>query len=137
MLNWGRVDPAKLRPIFRAALIRRLEPLSTLWLVVYGWRSTAEQAALYQTFLAGGPKAAPPGLSPHEYGLAVDVVLDIDGKIGGAVSWDTVKYAKQWNGLYAVVDASPELHSGRFFGDGDHIELVKWRRQLGSAAKAA
>lgn len=137
MINFGRVDPKGFDPRFLAALIKRLEPLKTLWLVTYGRRSTAEQAALYQTFLAGGPKAAPPGLSPHEYGLAADVALDIDGKVGGAVSWDTKKYAKQWNGLWAAVDASPELHSGRFFGDGDHIEMVKWRRVLVPVAKAA
>jgi hypothetical protein len=136
MINWGHVDSGECDPRLVVAVKKRLEPLPTLWLVTYGWRSTAEQAALYQAFLAGGPKAAPPGLSPHEYGLAIDVVLDIDGKVGGAVSWDTKKYAKQWNGLWAAVDASPELHSGRFFQDADHIEMVKWRRLL-AVAKAA
>ena len=39
----------------------------------YGIRTHAEQAVLYQRYLRGGPKAAPPGLSLHQYGLAVDV----------------------------------------------------------------
>ncbi len=41
--------------------------------VTSGWRSYAEQAALYARYLAGGPLAAPPGHSSHESGQAVDV----------------------------------------------------------------
>jgi len=41
--------------------------------VISGFRTYAEQAALYANFLAGGNIAAPPGMSSHETGNAVDV----------------------------------------------------------------
>jgi hypothetical protein len=41
--------------------------------VTSGFRSYAEQAALYARYLAGGPLAARPGTSSHEFGQAVDV----------------------------------------------------------------
>jgi hypothetical protein len=41
--------------------------------VTSGFRSYAEQAALYQRYLHGGPLAAKPGTSSHEFGQAVDV----------------------------------------------------------------
>jgi hypothetical protein len=41
--------------------------------VISGFRTYAEQAALYQRYLAGGPIAAKPGTSSHERGEAVDV----------------------------------------------------------------
>lgn len=41
--------------------------------IVSGWRSSAQQAVLYQRYLAGtGNLAAPPGRSNHERGLAID-----------------------------------------------------------------
>lgn len=47
--------------------------------VTSGWRSRAEQAVLYQRWLAGtGNRAAPPGQSNHESGQAVDVT-DTEG----------------------------------------------------------
>lgn len=41
-------------------------------------RSHAQQAALYRNYLAGRATfpAAPPGLSKHEQGLAVDIVVN-------------------------------------------------------------
>jgi phage-related minor tail protein len=41
--------------------------------VISGFRTYAEQAALYARYLAGGPIAAKPGTSSHERGEAVDV----------------------------------------------------------------
>lgn len=41
--------------------------------VTSGFRTYAEQAALYQRYLNGGPLAARPGTSSHESGQAVDV----------------------------------------------------------------
>jgi peptidoglycan L-alanyl-D-glutamate endopeptidase CwlK len=38
-------------------------------------RSYAEQAELYKKYLAGGPIAAPPGKSNHNFGLAFDVTI--------------------------------------------------------------
>lgn len=41
--------------------------------VTSGFRTYAEQAALYARYQAGGPLAAAPGTSSHEFGQAVDV----------------------------------------------------------------
>lgn len=42
--------------------------------ILSGWRDSAQQALLYQRYLAGtGNLAAPPGRSNHEKGLAIDV----------------------------------------------------------------
>lgn len=41
-----------------------------------GRRSMEEQSRLYQRYLQGGPRAAPPGQSAHEYGLAVDIYVE-------------------------------------------------------------
>jgi hypothetical protein len=60
------------KPLFREAVEKRLGPLRELWLVTHGYRSLEEQGALYAKYKAGGPKAAPPGLSPHKYGLAIE-----------------------------------------------------------------
>lgn len=128
MISWGHVDPTGVTEEFRQALQATLEPLPDLWLVTHGFRSTAEQAALYAKYKAGGPRAAPPGLSPHEYGMAIDVALDIDGKMGGQVTWNTEAepFKGAWGRLWAAVDASAILHSGRYFHDPDHIERTKW-----------
>lgn len=50
------------------------------------FRSLGLQGDLYKKYKNGGPLAAKPGLSFHNYGLAVDFCLLIDGR---AVSWDT------------------------------------------------
>lgn len=123
MLVW-HVDASELQPEFRGAVEDTLSPLPDLWLVTQGFRSSEEQAALYAAYKAGGPKAAPPGSSPHEYGLAVDVALEVNGR----ASWDLSNPA--WARLFAAIDASALLHSGRFFRDADHIERVSWRRHL-------
>jgi hypothetical protein len=53
-----------------------------------GYRTRAEQAALYAQFLAGhGAPADPPGVSEHQKGTAADVVIgDADGKNLGSSS---------------------------------------------------
>lgn len=62
--------------------------------IAQGLRTNAEQAALYaQGRTVKGAKVtnAKAGQSIHNYGLAVDIVLIIDGK---TASWDT---AKNWD----------------------------------------
>lgn len=44
-------------------------------------RSFDLQNVLYQKYLNGGPKAAPPGKSFHNYGLAIDVYWIENGQI--------------------------------------------------------
>lgn len=119
------VDASLLDTEFRGAWEETAGPLPDTWLVTQGWRSRAVQAALYAHYQAGGPLAAPPGLSPHEWGLAVDVALL---RADGSVSWDLGDAA--WGRLFQAVDASALLHSGRHFTkpDPDHIERVGWQR---------
>lgn len=66
------MDPDDLDHWFREAVEKRLGALPQLWPVTYGYRSLVEQGALYAKYKAGSPKASPPGLSPHNYGLAIE-----------------------------------------------------------------
>lgn len=47
------------------------------YLCTYGHRTFEESSALYKAHMNGGPKAAPAGLSAHNYGLAGDEALII------------------------------------------------------------
>lgn len=48
--------------------------------IISGYRTDAEQARLYAKYKAGGPVAAPPGHSNHNFGLAWDIgIFDGDG----------------------------------------------------------
>lgn len=101
------------------------------WIVTYGFRTRDEQAALHARWLlwleenptadpSTGPRAAPPGMSAHEFGLAVDLILITNGK-------DDWRYkGEDWRRLVASVLASPRLHSLDSIGDTDHIEAVHW-----------
>lgn len=127
MIFWRSVDPLKLEPVFRQDVIELLTMTPVNWYVLYGYRSLAEQAALYDKYVKGGPKAAPPGLSPHNYGLAVDVVPDGDPDIPGLQpDWNTTSAA--WSDLLAAIKAHPRLHSGASFRDTDHVERLGWQR---------
>lgn len=127
MINWRTVDPAKLEPGFRADLESLLTGSTFYWYVLYGYRSLAEQALLYQKYQQGGPKAAPPGLSPHNFGLAIDLVPDANPDIPGLQpDWNTQSAAWQW--LFGELKVHPRLHSGQSFQDDDHIEKVGWAR---------
>lgn len=83
----------KFRPIAEAAYKEASEALTgrATLRIAYGLRTFAEQNALYaQGRTAPGQRVtnAPGGKSVHNYGLAVDIVLIIDGK---TASWDTLK----------------------------------------------
>ena len=91
------LDPSALRPLVASLDGRGLDPrldraVERLLIagrgaihVVSGWRSPAEQSALWAEALAkhGSPEAAddwvaPPGSSMHERGLAVDLGGDVE-----------------------------------------------------------
>lgn len=59
-----------------------------------GFRTYAEQDTLHKAYISGkGGIAAPPGLSSHNYGLAVDVARDINlVKPGLQPVWDKKDY---------------------------------------------
>lgn len=126
MIVWRKdVDPTLLEPVFRADVEALLAGSPFTWLVTSGHRSNAEQSRLWQIHLAGGPKAAPPGKSAHNYGLAVDVVPDGDtGKPGIQPDWSG--HSAAWKWLGDAVDKHPRLRHGRHFGDSPHIQKVNW-----------
>ena len=115
-LRWD-VPSDKLDPQFCEDIDGLLGASAFHWVVTIGYRTFAEQKALYEKHLAGGPLAAPPGESAHNWGLAVDCAFIKDGQ---ALSWDTSGAEFPW--LWAAVLAHPRLHSGHSFQDDDHIE---------------
>lgn len=122
-----KVDQSKINPQLMADLHQAIDPLPDHWEVTYGFRTWDEQNALYQKHLAGGPVAAPPGNSPHEFGLAVDVVLvEPNGKTNYNVK------DPRWQAMLDAVYAHPRLHSLKSIGDYDHIEAVNWRAHVGT-----
>ena len=125
MITW-RCSPASLDQKFLEDVASMLGNSPYSWYVVSGYRSIPEQIELYKKYKAGGPRAAPPGKSAHNFGLAIDVVLDMDGaKPGLQPSWDTKLPGWLW--LKAKCAAHPRLKSGWSFNDWPHIEAYKWR----------
>lgn len=86
-----------LHPAVRDSALRILEKAETVLTgpaklrYAYTLRTFAEQAAIYaQGRITKGPIVtwAPAGYSYHNYGLAFDIVLIVNGKLA---SWDTLK----------------------------------------------
>lgn len=127
MLDWGKVNPALLRKAFKADVEAFLQSSPYRWEVRYGFRSLEEQAALYKTYQAGGPRAAPAGRSAHNFGLAVDVVLDGSDQAGTQADWDTSHPG--WTWLTVECKRHPRLHSGASYADYGHLEAVDWIAQ--------
>lgn len=119
-----------MQPGFRADIQALLEGSPHTWLVLETFRSMARSQALYDLFMAGkGPRAAPPGQSAHNFGLAVDVVLDVDPvKPGLQPSWDT--NLPGWLWLRGATLVHPRLKGGWKFGDWPHIERLNWRKHI-------
>lgn len=95
----------KLHPAFRAIAYKLQEQLNDEGLpfrLFEGYRSRERQAWLYASGRTRpGPKVtkAGPGESYHQYGLAGDWVLFIDGKW----SWDTSREnSEKWERLHAI-----------------------------------
>lgn len=130
MIEWGKVDPSLLDPSFRKDVEAFLQSSPHRWWVSYGYRSLDEQASLYAKYQAGGPRAAPAGRSAHNYGLAVDVVLDASEKAGLQALWDTALPGWSWLKMKSI--AHPRLRTGWRYSDFGHIEAVGWEQ----AAKA-
>lgn len=131
MIKWGSFRPT-LDQVFAQACDDCIGPLPDVWVVTYGRRSQATQAVLFADWKAGtGGMAAPPGESAHEWGLAIDVGLQLSP--GGSLTWDVSHPA--FARLWAAILASPHLHSGHSFpadtggkvaADDDHVESTTW-----------
>jgi hypothetical protein len=124
-LSWRDVDPELLRQPFRDDIDTLLHNSPYVWVALYGYRGLEEQYVLYQKFLKGGPRAAPPGRSAHNYGLALDVALDGSDAPGLQADWNTSHPGWAW--LFDAVWKHPRLHSGRSFNDADHVEALGWK----------
>jgi hypothetical protein len=131
-LIW-RASDSGLEPSFRQTVGDFLSQSPFAWYVQMAFRSLEEQAELYARFKQGGPKAAPPGLSAHNYGLAIDIVLDRDDTMPGLQpTWDV--QLPGWHWLFKALEFHPSLKSGVGFGDGGHIERRHWEAFKGWAA---
>jgi RHS repeat-associated protein len=91
----------------------------TLWLV-YGRRSLELQQQMYERYLNGGPLAAPPGQSAHNYGLAVDLAYSLPN--GSGPDWRS-----NWNIIGATAAAVNLYWLGPI--DQDHVQIARnWRK---------
>lgn len=116
-----RIDLDLLHPEFLQRLLDLLADAKEQGVhfhVTSGTRLYDEQARLYALYKAGkGGKAAPPGHSQHQWGLAVDVARDADlVKVGLQPRWDAEGYL-----ILAVLAPKHGLHSGASYGDSPHI----------------
>lgn len=96
-----------------------------------GARDLNEQANKYNDFLRGrGGRAAPPGRSAHNYGLAIDVgIIPPDGS-------DIYAWAQTWKGRAGYrklheVAAKYGLESLSFTDDPYHLQVKGWRQLAG------
>lgn len=79
----GNPSIDNLHPIFLQQLMAFVAASGGRVQLGSGWRSVAKQAELYADWLAGKPgqaRAAPPGKSNHNFGLAMDLVYLPGGK---------------------------------------------------------
>lgn len=124
----ARLDLDKLYlPFLQRALeaLSACEKRGSVYIATLGFRTFAQQAAIYfQGRTKPGPRVtnAPPGASAHNYGIAVDVVLDADPK--------TEKLDPDWNGDHYGVLAEEGRKVGLQVGvpsvaggDKGHIQL--------------
>lgn len=86
--------------------------------VTSGRRTLAQQRKLYNAYLAGGPLAAAPGNSAHNYGLAVDISLDGPKNLRS--------HYRQMHRAAAYFDLEP-LPAEQAEEDPWHIQRVNWR----------
>ena len=125
MVKW-EIDPTGLEMEFYKDVNELLVNSPHQWTVTCGFRSAAESNRLHAIYLAGGPRAAPGGLSPHNIGEAIDVVHDSSDKPGTQMDWDVSHDAWKW--LFDAIKRHPRLHSGLSFNDTPHIESLKFTR---------
>lgn len=116
------VDTKLLHPKFVTALEEVLGAClarhGKLYVVNEGFRSWARSHQLRMAYLAGGPRAAPAGFSLHNYGLAVDLILDGSDAPGLQPAWT----AKEYDVLRDEALAAGH-HSGASYGDSGHVSF--------------
>lgn len=117
----GLLEPFKIRLL---ATIGLLAGQGIQVLITRGFASPEEQARLRNIHIAGGPLAAPPGRSWHEYRLAADCLPFIDADHDlvldqAELTYKTTEPVWQEFVTAAVVCG---LKSGKTFRDWPHVE---------------
>lgn len=127
ILRWNAdVNRTMLEPQFLEDVTKLLEGSPFWWAITSGFRSLSEQQILYDKYRAGGARAAPPGRSAHNFGFAIDVVLDGDPvKPGLQPDWNP-NPGDGWYWLRDAITPHPRLRHGSHFGDWPHIERYHW-----------
>jgi peptidoglycan LD-endopeptidase CwlK len=88
---------AKVQPYARA-LVSAAREQGVIIKILSGTRSYEEQAELYRKHKAGGPLAAPPGRSNHNFGIAFDI-----GVFTGSTDPEKAKAYQPESGAYDLV----------------------------------
>ena len=80
-------------------------------------RSYDRSAALARAYAAGGPRAAGPGKSNHNFGLAADCALIISPSPKRVLRWDP-------DDFLILEEEAPKvgLKTGKAYGDRPHVE---------------
>lgn len=132
-LIWRSIEPLALSSIFHHFIVDHFASHALVknrdYYVTHGLRSRDQQEALYNIYLKyGRPLAAPPGKSAHEFGLAIDVAVDVDeDRKGLQPTWDTTHLG--WVQLRLSLITHPFLESGSLWKSRDwpHIQMRNWR----------
>jgi hypothetical protein len=126
-VDWSRINTDELEPEFYDDVNGLLVKQKHMWVVTEGFRSQDRSNELFVNYkLNKGVRAAPGGLSPHNYRMAVDVALDgNDIRPGVQAVWDVTHPA--WVRLVADIWKHKRLRSGKWYSDWPHIEKLKWK----------
>ncbi|WP_404370488.1 M15 family metallopeptidase [Corallococcus coralloides] len=119
---FSRLDLKSLYPPFQAVMgevIARCRARGADYVATRGYATFAEQRALHLRYLKGeGGRAAPEGLSAHNYGLANDFCRDADvDRPGLQPRWDGPAYA-----ILGEETRRAGLAWGGSFGDAPHCQ---------------
>jgi peptidoglycan L-alanyl-D-glutamate endopeptidase CwlK len=140
---------ATLHPLVRPyarALVEKAATQGIIIKVTSGLRSYEEQAALYKKYQAGGPLAAPPGKSNHNFGLAFDITIfkgSDDPEKAKTPVWESPAYKAvgalgtdlglEWGGNWKRVDEPHfQLRPGWAAGISESDMLAELRKRKDS-----
>lgn len=148
MLIWRTVNKTFLRIDFLGFIEEFFNDKSAPcdFYVTEGYRTMERSNTLYDAYRNGtiigynsdgtpirgakGPRAAPAGLSAHNYGCAIDVAPDGNPDLSGLQAVWNISF-KGWGWLKLKLLNHPTLASGIFFRTGDqdwpHIERRGWK----------
>lgn len=120
-----------LRPFFRASVEEVLWQVRREGLPFRVWETLRDHRRQEQYYAQGRTAPgkiitkAPPGHSPHEWGVACDLVLDLPG----VSPWSTTgDHAKLWEEMGAIAIDCGLIWGGSWrWRDLPHVEAKEWR----------